>query len=71
MNIVRSNQELTWMKKLGDLFDILMDVNEGLDVWEIIGVFSLNLLEQQYNKESDGSYRDDGLSIFKKWRSPQ
>ena len=59
------------MKKWGDLFDVLMDVNEGLDVCETIGVFLLNLLEQQYNKESDGSYRDDGLSIFKKWRSPQ
>ena len=56
------------MKKWGDLFDVLMDINEGLDVYEIIGVFSLNLLEQQYNKESDVSYRDDGLSIFKKWR---
>ena len=56
------------MKKWGDLFDVLMDINEGLDVCEIIGVFSLNLLEQQYNKESDVSYRDDGLSIFKKWR---
>ena len=71
MNIVRSNQELTWMKKWGDLFDVLMDVSQGLDVCEIIGVFSLNLLEQQYNKESDGLYRDDGLSVFKKWRSPK
>ena len=59
------------MKKWGDLFDVLMDINEGLDVCEIIGVFSLNLLEQQYNKESDGLYRDDGLSVFKKWRSPK
>ena len=71
MNIVRSNQELTRMKKWGDLFDVLMDVSQGLDVCEIIGVFSLNLLEQQYNKESDGLYRDDGLSVFKKWRSPK
>ena len=71
MNIVRSNQELTWMKKWGDLFDVLMDVSQGLDVCEIIGVFSLNLLEQQYDKESDGLYRDDGLSVFKKWRSPK
>ena len=59
------------MKKWGDLFDVLMDVSQGLDVCEIIGVFSLNLLEQQYNKESDGLYRDDGLSVFKKWRSPK
>ena len=59
------------MKKWGDLFDVLMDVSQGLDVCEIIGVFSLNLLEQQYDKESDGLYRDDGLSVFKKWRSPK
>ena len=39
MNIVCSNQELTGMEKWGDLFDVLTDVNEGLDVCEIIGVF--------------------------------
>ena len=59
------NQEQTWMKKGRDLFDVSMGAYDGAKVCELIGIFLLNLLGQQYDTKNIGLYRDDGLSIFK------
>ena len=34
------------------------------EVWELIGIFLLNLLGRQYDTKNIGLYRDDGLLIF-------
>ena len=57
------------MKKGSDLFDVSM--GDGADVWELIGIYLLNLLGRQYDAKNIGLYRDDGLSIFKNCSGPQ
>ena len=54
-----------WMKKGSDLFHVSMGAYDGVDVWELTGIFLLNLLGQQYNAKNIGLYRVNGLSIFK------
>ena len=58
------------MKKGSDLFDVSMGAYDTAEVCELIGIFLLNLLGQQYMKNI-GLYRDDGLSIFKNCSGPQ
>ena len=65
------NQEQTWMKKWSDLFDVSMGSYDDAEVWELIGIFLLNLLERQYDAKNIGLYRDDGLSISKNCSGPQ
>ena len=52
------------MKKGSDLFNVSMGAYDAAEVCELIGIFLLNLLGQQYMKNI-GLYRDDGLSVFK------
>ena len=59
------------MKKGSDLFDVSMGDYDGADVWELIGIYLLNLLGRQYDAKNIGLYRDDGLSIFKNCSGPQ
>ena len=65
------NQEQTWMKKGSDLFDVLMGDYDVAEVSELIGIFLLNLLRQQYDTKNIGLYRNDGLSIFDNCSGPQ
>ena len=58
------------MKKGSDLFDVSMGAYDAVEVCELIGIFLLNLLGQQYMKNI-GLYRDDGLSILKNCSGPQ
>ena len=54
-----------WMKKGSDLLHVSMGAYDGVEVWELIGIFLLNLLGQQYNAKNIGLHRVNGLSIFK------
>ena len=65
------NQEQTWMKKGSGLFDVSMGAYVGAEVCELIGIFLLNLLGQQYDTKNIGLHRNDGLSIFKNCSGPQ
>ena len=58
-------------KKESDLFDVPMGNYDGAEVCELIGIFLLNLLRQQYNTKNIGLYRGDGLWIFKNCTGPQ
>ena len=44
---------------------------DGAEVWELVGLFILNGLSNEYGKESIGLYKDDGLAIFKNTSGPQ
>ena len=47
------------------MFDVSMGAYDGAEVYELIGIFLLNLLGRQYDTKNIGLYRDDVLSIFK------
>ena len=44
---------------------------DGAEVCELVGLFILNGLANEYGKKSIGLYRDDGLAIFKNTSGPQ
>ena len=42
-----------------------MGAYDDAEMYELIGIFLLNLLGRQYDAKNIGLYRDDGLSISK------
>ena len=52
------------MKKDG-LFDVKMGAYDGAEVCELVGTFLLDKISENYEKNSIGLYRDDGLSDLK------
>ena len=48
-----------------------MGAYDDVEMYELIGIFLLNLLERQYDAKNIGLYRDDGLSISKNCSGPQ
>ena len=52
------------MKKDG-LLDVTVGTCDGAEVYELVGTFSLDKISVKYDKNSIGSYRDNGLSVFK------
>ena len=48
-------------------FDVTMVNYDGTEVYEIVGLFMLDMLSKLFEKNSIGLYRDDGLSIFRNY----
>ena len=65
------NDNETWMKKNGGLFDVTMGAFDGAEVCELVGTYLLNLIGNKYNSSDIGLYRDDGLAVFKNTSGPQ
>ena len=61
-----------WIKKdnNGD-FDVTMRSYDGPEVFELAGLFMLNMLSKKFDKDNIGLYRDDGLSVFKNYNGHQ
>lgn len=55
----------SWIKNNNELFDVTMGAYDGAEVCELVGLFLLNEISKNYNKNNVGLYRDDGLAIFK------
>ena len=53
------------MKKDG-FFNVIMGAYDGGEVCKQVGTFPLDKIRVEYDKNSIGSYHDNGLSIFKK-----
>ena len=53
-----------WVKKDNQDFDVTMGSYDGAKVSELVGLYLLNLLTNEYGKRKLGLYRDDGLSSF-------
>ena len=55
-----------WIKKdsNGD-FDVTMGSYDGAEMCELAGLFMLNELPKNFDKDNIGLYRDEGLSVFK------
>ena len=60
------NNDTPWKKKdNGSLFDVTMGSFDGAEVCELVGLYILSTLANEYGKEHIGLYRDDGLAAFK------
>ena len=54
-----------WVKKDTSVeFDVTMGSYDGAEVYEIVGVFMLDMLSKLFEKNCIGLHRDDGLSIL-------
>ena len=59
-------------KREGDPdFDVTMGSFDGTEIFELVGVYILNLLGEKYEKGRVGLYRDDGLACFENVSGPQ
>ena len=53
-----------WVKKDNTDFDVAMGSYDGAEVCELVGLYLLNLLTNEFGKHNMGLYRDDSLSCF-------
>ena len=64
--VVLFDKDTPWKKKGNEtLFDVTMGSFDGAEVCELVGLYILNTLSNEYGKEHIGLYRDDGLAVFK------
>ena len=60
----------TWVKKDNPDFDVTMGSYDGAEVCELVRLYLLNLLTNEFGKHNIGLYRDDGLSCFQNISGP-
>ena len=65
------DDDSTWIKRNGGLFDVTMGAFDGAEVCELIGTYMLSLVCLTEEKKNIGLYRDDGLAVFKNTSGPQ
>ncbi|MEL7309459.1 MAG: hypothetical protein AAGK05_17460, partial [Pseudomonadota bacterium] len=51
-----------WVKRNNNDFDVSMGAYDGAEVCELVGIFLLNTIAEDFNKNFIGLYRDDGLA---------
>ena len=61
----------TWVKKGNQLFDVTMGSYDGAEICELVGLFLLKHMENIFDREYVGLYRDDGLAVLKNTSGPQ
>ena len=52
-------------KKKNGLFNVTIETYDGAEVCELVGIFSLDKISVNYDKNSIGLYHDNELSVFK------
>ena len=64
------NKTSVWVKKDNPDFDVTMGSYDGAEVYELVGLYLLNLLSNEFKKQKIvfGLHRDDGLSCFQNIR---
>ena len=65
------SNEKPWMKREGNLFDVIMGAYDGAEVCELVGIFRLNKISEKYDKNDIGLYKDDNLAVFKNISGPE
>ena len=56
----------TWIKQNSkSLFDVTMGSYDGAEICNLVGLYMLNVLTNEFGKERVGLYRDDGLVLIK------
>ena len=53
-----------WVKKDNPNFDVTMSSFEGAEVCELLGLYLLDILSEEFGDNKIGWYRDDGVSCF-------
>ena len=61
--LFHSNQPL--VRRDSNTFDIKMEVYNGNEIYELMGIFMLSLLGKKYSSNNRGLYCDDKLSVFR------
>ena len=51
-------------------FDVTMGSYDGAELCELVGLYHLDLLTEEFGKQNIGLYRDDGLSCFENISGP-
>ena len=59
-----------WLKKDNPDFDVTMGTYDGAEVCELVGLYLLNRLTNEFGKHNISLYRDDGLSCFQNISGP-
>ena len=59
-----------WVKKDNPDFDVTVGSYDGPEVCELVGLYLLNLLTNEFGKHNMGLYRDDSLSCFQNISGP-
>ena len=64
------DRDNVWVKKENPNFDVTMRSYDGVELYELTGLYMLNVLSSKFGKEKIGLYRDDGLSCFHNMTGP-
>ena len=59
------DNEIPWQKKNDNLFDLATEAYDGADVCELVGLFPLNSLANEFDRNSVGLNKGDRLALFK------
>ena len=60
------SNDRAWVRKEGPgLFDVAMGSHDGAKICELVEIFALSQLPEQYDRRDIGFYRDDGLAVFR------
>ena len=62
---------IIWVKKDKSDFDLTMRSYDGVEVCELVRLYLLNLLTNEFGKYNLSLYRDDGLSCFQNISGPE
>ena len=57
------------MKKEGGSLGV--GAYDGAEVWQLIGIYMINLIGKNYDSKNIGLYRDNGLAVFKNVSGPE
>ena len=69
-SLLFSNNDI-WVKKDNPDFDVTMGRIDGAKVWELVGLYLLNILKSEFGGKNIGLYRDNGLSCFENKSGPE
>ena len=66
-----SKENEVWLKKDNPDFDVTMGSFDGAEVCELVGLYLLDVLSEEFGDNKIGLYRDDGLSCFQNLSGPE
>ena len=69
-SLLFSNNDI-WVKKDNPDFDVTMGRIDGAKVWELVGLYLLNILKSEFGGKNIRLYRDNGLNCFENKSGPE
>ena len=65
------DRDNVWVKKENSNFDVTMGSYNGAELFELTGLYIIDIFSNEFGKEKIGLYRDYGLSCFQNMTGPQ